>query len=38
MGHDAFWSLMGMYEYDNTLFDSMSYPTEWSNNDKDNFK
>ena len=38
MGRDAFWSLMGMYDYDNTLFDSMSYPTEWSNNDKDNFK
>lgn len=37
MSREAFWSLMGMYNYDNTLLANMNYPTGWSANDKEHF-
>lgn len=33
----AFLTLMGMYEYDSTIFDEMTFPEKWSTNDISNF-
>jgi len=37
MSRDAFWSLMGMYNYDNNLLADMNYPTSWTEDDKEHF-
>ena len=37
MSRDAFWSLMGMYNYDNNLLADMNYPTSWTDDDKEHF-
>ena len=37
MSRQAFWSLMGMYNHDDTLLVNMNYPTEFTAADKDAF-